>query len=166
MFGRLPWSDLFQPAIRICEEGFYIENSLAKAINNSRDYIYNDTNLRYVSTVHAITPINAMRQPLIHSFNSYSASSIPLLLRSAPKITLILCGNFTPKRHRQLRVKDLPKVPTWRLEWDSNPRPSGYGIDSTNAPPRPTIHSLLSILTKSIRSHAVANIQLNLRQSA
>src|SRR6218665_2420070 len=27
--------------------------------------------------------------------------------------------------HRQLRVKDLPKVPTWRLERNSNPRPSG-----------------------------------------
>src|SRR6218665_72723 len=31
-----------------------------------------------------------------------------------------------PKRYRQLRVKDLPKVHTWRLlEWDSNLRPSG-----------------------------------------
>jgi len=25
------------------------------------------------------------------------------------------CRSFTPKRHRQLRMKDLPKVPTWRL---------------------------------------------------
>ena len=25
--------------------------------------------------------------------------------------------------YRQLRVTDLPKVPTWRLEWDSNQRP-------------------------------------------
>src|SRR6218665_1989241 len=29
------------------------------------------------------------------------------------------------KRYRQQRVKDLPKVPTWRPEWDSNLRPSG-----------------------------------------
>src|SRR6218665_3030032 len=29
-----------------------------------------------------------------------------------------------PKRYRQLRVKDLPKVPSWRLEGDSNPPPS------------------------------------------
>src|SRR6218665_2340929 len=27
--------------------------------------------------------------------------------------------------NRQLQVKNLPKVPTWRLEWDSNPQPSG-----------------------------------------
>src|SRR6218665_1880881 len=27
--------------------------------------------------------------------------------------------------YRQLQVKDLPKVPTWRLERNSNPRPSG-----------------------------------------
>src|SRR6218665_1222449 len=29
------------------------------------------------------------------------------------------------KRYRQLRVKDLPKIPTLRREWDSNLRPSG-----------------------------------------
>src|SRR6218665_689171 len=36
---------------------------------------------------------------------------------------------YTPKRRdrqvRQLRVKGFPKVPTWRLERDLNPRPSG-----------------------------------------
>ena len=36
------------------------------------------------------------------------------------------------KRHRQLQVKDLPKVPTWRLERDSNLRPSGR--KATNLP--------------------------------
>src|SRR6218665_635801 len=30
-----------------------------------------------------------------------------------------------PKCYRQLWVKDLPKVLTWWLEWDSNLRPSG-----------------------------------------
>ena len=30
-----------------------------------------------------------------------------------------------PKRYRQLQVKDLPKVPTRRLEWDSSLQPSG-----------------------------------------
>src|SRR6218665_3397945 len=34
-------------------------------------------------------------------------------------------GAYTPKRYRQLQVKDLPTVPKWRLERDSNPRPSG-----------------------------------------
>ena len=35
-------------------------------------------------------------------------------------------GVNTPKCYRQLWVKDLPKVPMWRLEWDSNLRPSGH----------------------------------------
>ena len=68
----------------------------------------------------------------IHSFilsgYFYSASSSPLPLRSAPDTARILCRNFTPKRHRQLWVKDLPKVPTWarvELEWESNPRSFG-----------------------------------------
>src|SRR6218665_1611939 len=81
----------------------------------------------------------------IHSF--YSASSSPLLLRGAPDTTRILCRNFTPIPYRQLRVKDFPKVPRWRLERDLNPRPSGRNIISfflrptaiysTNEPPRP-----------------------------
>src|SRR6218665_166042 len=68
----------------------------------------------------------------IHSDHFYSASSSPLLLRSAPDTARILCQSFTPKRHRQLQVKDLTKVPTWRLERESNPRLNA--IDSTNAP--------------------------------
>src|SRR6218665_1768172 len=62
----------------------------------------------------------------------YSASSSPLLLRVAPDSARILCWSFTPKRRRQLRVKDLPKVLTWRLERDSNPRP--FGRKATNLP--------------------------------
>jgi len=57
----------------------------------------------------------------IHSDHFYSASSGSLLLRSAPDTAWILCRNFTSKRHRQLWVKDLPKVPMWRLERESNP---------------------------------------------
>jgi len=37
-----------------------------------------------------------------------------------------------PKRFRWLWVKDLPKVPTWQLKWDSNLRPSG--LKSPNLP--------------------------------
>src|SRR6218665_2452772 len=53
-------------------------------------------------------------QQSVHSFIHlgyfYCASSSPLLLRSAPDTARILCRSFTPKSHRQLRVKDLPKV--------------------------------------------------------
>src|SRR6218665_2953182 len=46
----------------------------------------------------------------------------------------ILCRSFTPKRHMQLRMKDLPKVPTWRPERDSNQRP--FGRKATSSPMR------------------------------
>ena len=65
------------------------------------------------------------RNSFIHSGYFYSASSSPLLPRGAPDTARTLCGNFTPKRHRQLQVKDLPKVPTGRLERESHPRPLG-----------------------------------------
>src|SRR6218665_2016499 len=52
----------------------------------------------------------------IHSGYFYSASSSSLLLRGPPDTARILCQSFTPKRHRPLRAKDLPKVPIWRLE--------------------------------------------------
>ena len=61
----------------------------------------------------------------IHSDQFYSASSSPLLLRGAPDTARILCQNFPSKRHGQLQVKDLPKVPTWRVEWSLNPWPFG-----------------------------------------
>jgi len=35
------------------------------------------------------------------------------------------CRSLTPKRHRQLRAMTLPKIPTWRQERKSNPRPFG-----------------------------------------
>ena len=70
----------------------------------------------------------------IHSFYFYSASSGPLLLRSALDTARILCRSFTPKHHWQLRVKDLPKVPTWPLERDSNSR--HFGRKASNLPMR------------------------------
>ena len=60
-----------------------------------------------------------------HSGYFYRAFSSPLLLTRAPDRARILCRSFSPKCHRQLRVKDLPKVPMRRLEWDSNLRPFG-----------------------------------------
>jgi len=56
----------------------------------------------------------------IHSGYFYNTSSSALLLGCAPDTAQILCRSFTPKRHRQLRVKDLPKVPTWQLGQDSS----------------------------------------------
>src|SRR6218665_2235304 len=74
------------------------------------------------------------RREFIHSGQFYSASSSSLLLRRAPDTARILCRSFTPKRHRQLRVKDSPRVPTWRLERDPNPRPSDR---KASTPPMP-----------------------------
>src|SRR6218665_545896 len=70
----------------------------------------------------------------IHSDHFYSASLGPLLLRSAPGTVRILCRSFTPKRHRQLRVKDLPKVPT-RAGFEPTTLRT-KGIESTIEPPR------------------------------
>src|SRR6218665_4150379 len=64
-----------------------------------------------------------MTHSFIHSGHFYSASSSPELLRSALNTArILLCRSFTPKRHRQLRVKNLPKVLMWRLGRDLIPR--------------------------------------------
>lgn len=47
-FGRLPWSDLFQPAIQRCEEGFIVEKDLSKAIKQYEEVMYSDPNFRLV----------------------------------------------------------------------------------------------------------------------
>src|SRR6218665_196041 len=73
----------------------------------------------------------------IHSGHFYSAPSSPLLHRSAPDYSTDTVSEFHAEAHRQLQVKDLPKVPTWRLERESNPRPSG-------STPVRSVHCLLS----------------------
>src|SRR5678816_47884 len=46
------------------------------------------------------------------------------LLRGAPDNSADTESEFHAEAHEQLRVKDLPRVPTRRLEVDSNPQPS------------------------------------------
>jgi len=69
---------------------------------------------------------------IIHSRYFYSA---PLLLRGAPDTARILRQNFTPKRHRQLWVKNLPKVPMWWLKGSRTHDP----LTQPMRHPRPTI---------------------------
>jgi len=38
---------------------------------------------------------------------------------AVPTTALMMCRVNKPKLYRQLWVKELPKVHTWRLEWDS-----------------------------------------------
>jgi len=57
----------------------------------------------------------------------YSASRSMSLSEAIPTTTTYLwhcVWAYTLKRYRQLQVKDLPKVPTLRLERDSKPWPS------------------------------------------
>ena len=103
----------------------------------------------HVTTVYAHEPninswqmlayfiVLAFLNKFIHSGYFYSASSSRILLRSAPDTARILCRSFTLKRHRQLPVKDLPKVPTWRLDRNSNSRPSGR--KASTLPMRPHV---------------------------
>src|SRR6218665_2651023 len=56
----------------------------------------------------------------IHSGHFYSTSSSPLLLRGTPDYSTDTVSEFHTEAHRQLQIKDLPKVPTWRLERESN----------------------------------------------
>src|SRR6218665_3673397 len=55
-------------------------------------------------------------QYIIHSFTHsghfYSAPSSPLPLRGAPDYSTDTVSEFHAEAHRQLQVKDLPKVPT------------------------------------------------------
>ena len=87
--------------------------------------LFNSITIRLFSenqSIHSFRPF--------HSDHFYSASSSPLLFRNAPDTARILCRSFSPKRQRQLWVKDLPKVPAWRLELGSNPRPSGWKLST------------------------------------
>ncbi len=45
--GGVPWSTLFTPTIRLCEKGFHVSRALAYAINKNKQFILNDTQLRF-----------------------------------------------------------------------------------------------------------------------
>src|SRR6218665_790684 len=67
----------------------------------------------------------------IHSFSHfYSAPSSPLLLRGAPDYSTDTVSEFHAEEHRQLQLKDLPKVLTWRLERVSRSRTHDPPVES------------------------------------
>src|SRR6218665_950537 len=60
----------------------------------------------------SIIPFSNPSHSLIHSGHFYSAPSSPLPLRGAPDYSTDTVSEFHAEAHRQLQVKDLPKVPT------------------------------------------------------
>ena len=46
-YGKLPWNELFEPAIKLAE-GFTVESALAKALEREESYILADPGLRCV----------------------------------------------------------------------------------------------------------------------
>src|ERR1043165_9130664 len=69
----------------------------------------------------------------------YSAPS-RFLLRGAPDYSADTESEFHAEAHEQLRVKDLPRVPTRRLEVDSNPQPSGCKAPNIQLHHRAPLH--------------------------
>ena len=95
-------------------------NKKIRFVNELRCIILYCVSDASVCCLECIKLFNFIHSGFIHSGYFYSVSSSPLLLRAR-----ILCRNYTPKRHRQLWVKDLLWVPMWRLERESNPWPFG-----------------------------------------
>ena len=72
--------------------------------------------------------VNACCCQKMHSFipNISIAPFQFTITQGLPRLQHLYCVAVnTLKRNRQLRAKDLPKVHTRRLEWESNLRPSG-----------------------------------------
>src|SRR5688572_223212 len=68
------------------------------------------------------TPVHTMLYVCMST--CYSAPS-RFLLRGAPDYSADTELEFHAEAHEQLRVKDLPRVTSRRLEVDSNPQPPG-----------------------------------------
>ena len=88
----------------------------------------------------------------IHSGHFYSAPSSPLLLRGAPDYSTDTASEFHAEAHRQLQVKDLPKVLYMAARAGVEPTTLWLRvIASTNAPPCPTC---MHIHTHTYITHA------------
>src|SRR6218665_921893 len=80
------------------------------------------------------TSCSAYQSEALHSFIqtiSIAPLQVPYYSEALPIQHKYCVGVNTPKCHRQLQVKDLPKVPTWWQERDSNQRPSGYRLNQS-----------------------------------
>ena len=107
-------------------------NALLLSLGREKRYLYNYNTIQcmFALCVFVSRCLHGQRQYIVLYIVLYLSISIALLtacaFQSAPDHSnLHGIGVYTPKRYRQLQVKDLPKIPTWRLEQDSNPRPSG-----------------------------------------
>jgi len=64
---------------------------------------------------------------------------------------------YTPQNvYKQLRMKDLPKVPTWRLVWDSNQQPSAP--NTATQPPRPWFHGIVKSTINTIEFFKISTL--------
>jgi len=79
--------------------------------------------------------------PFIHSGHFYSIPSSPLLPRGASDYSTDTVSEFHAEAHRQLQVKDFPKVSTWWLERESNPRKSSSQPRRHHVPQAPPGHT-------------------------
>src|SRR5688572_6630635 len=82
-----------------------------------------------------LSPLQYVLNSFIHFRYLYSAPS-RFLLRGAPDYCADTKSEFHAEAHEQLRVKDLPRVPTRRLEVDSNPQPSSCKAPNIPLHPR------------------------------
>src|SRR6218665_853236 len=101
-----------------------------------------DSTLYNTTTLQAANILKIQKCTLNYSFIHSAISIAPLQVlyysEALPTTARILYRSFG---NRQLQVKDLPKVPTWRLERESNPRPSG--LKSSSQPRRHYVPSLI-----------------------
>ena len=76
-YGVLPWHRLFEPSIRLCEEGFTVTPLLARDINYHEQYLNNSQTTRYVyvpslnryltkwSIFFTTVPLNTIFEPML-----------------------------------------------------------------------------------------------------
>src|SRR6218665_1132599 len=91
----------------------------------------------------------------LNSFIPYiSIASFQVQYYSEALPTTVCVGAYTPKRYGQRRVKYLPKVPMWRLEWDSNLRSSRR--KAPNLPP--SYHTPLNAVSSTTSAKGIAKL--------
>src|SRR6218665_637458 len=114
---------------------FFLIHHCTNSLSSLHIFVHHCT---FCASLHTKTSPGATRTMHTYSFIHSFIQAISIALLQVHYYSEALatqhgyCRSVTLKLHRQLRVKDLPKVPTWRLERDSNPRP--FGRKATNLP--------------------------------
>ena len=132
-YGKLPWSRLFQPAIRLAREGFEVSTHLAKRIQAVQEALANDPALRPVFLRADGSPPKAgeiIRRPQLAATFERIAAEGPIAFYEGPIAEAMVAATRT-----RGGILDLEDLRTYQSLWRTPLQTNYRGAEIYSMPP-------------------------------